>query len=498
MGGTAFTFLVGLPFQIYIARSLGASGLGLVGITEAIVVMTAGLLSFGLAPLAIRYIPEYRIRGASRAIWQLVTMGLVALVLMGICGAAVLPPLVEWASGAVSFLTADVQALLNVLVLILPVSLVSFFLAQSLRGFQEIRMVVLSTSILALTAKVLITLGLFSAFGASTRAYAWALVGGQLVGILPMGWKLWSLLRSLPEDDGSARVNGRDWALYAGTNYATGCLNAFVGNMDRFIIGALLGPTAVGVVMVVRQLQQFPAVFQQIMNTVIPPVFARLKAAGDMPGLAHQLHLAIDWVVRMAAGLILLMMVLADQILLLWGPDFAAEGTILLLVAILGVTVNLVAGPVGILLNMTGHHGVLLRISVLGSGALLAGYLILIPLFGVVGAGLAVLFANGLHNGLGIWLFQRRLGISWYDPRFRSWLLPVLATGAVLFALQPIIGLSAGLGSLGAMLVGAAILAYAVFFSVNLATGLHKDDRELIQAVRGRFARLRKKGADPR
>lgn len=498
MGGTAFTFLLGLPFQIYLARSLGASGLGLVGITEAIVVMTSGLLSFGLAPLAVRYIPEYRIRGASRAICQLVTMGLAVLTLVGIGGAVLLPLLTKWASGAVAILTTETQALLDVLVLILPISMVSFFLAQSLRGFQEIRMVVLSTSILALTAKVLITLGLFFAYGASTWAYAWALVGGQLVATLPMGWKLWSLLRTLPAEDIAAPIDRRDLALYAGTNYASGCLNAFVGNIDRFMIGTLLGPSAVGLVMVVRQLQQFPTIFQQIMLTVIPPVFARLKAASDMSGLEHQLHLANDWVVRMAAGLILLMLVLSDQILFLYGPEFEAQGTVLLIVFILAVVVHLGTGPVGILLNMTGHHVALLRISVLGSVALLAGYVILIPLFGVIGVGLALLLSNSINKGLAIWLVQRRLSISWYDPRFRNWVLPGLATGAVLFALRPMIEASQGLGSLATLLVGATISAYAVFFSVNLATGLHEDDRELIEAARERLFGLKSKKAKPK
>ena len=492
MGGTAFTFLVGLPFQIYLARSLGASGLGLIAITEAIVVMSAGLLSFGLAPLAVRYIPEYRIRGASRAIRQLVTMALAVLASVGISGAILLPPLAKWASSAVSFLSDDVQALLNVLVFMLPVSLMSFFLAQSLRGFQEIRVVVLSTSVLALTAKVLITLGLFSAYEASALAYAWGLVGGQLVSVLPMCWKLWNLLRTLPEEGIAEKIDRRDLALYASTNYASGCLNAFIGNMDRFVIGALLGPSAVGVVMVVRQLQQFPTVFHQVVVTIIPPVFARLKAAGDMSGLAHQLHLANDWIVRMALGLILLMLVFADQILLLYGPDFEAQGTVLLIIFISSVVVNLGTGPVGILLNMTGHHVTLLRISVLGSVALLLGYFILIPLFGVVGVGLALLMSTSLNKGLAIWLVQGRLGIAWYDARFRSWILPGIATGAVLFAIRPMIDASQGLGMLATLLVGAAILAYTVFFSVNLASGLHEDDRELIQAVRGRLSRLRK------
>jgi O-antigen/teichoic acid export membrane protein len=307
MGGTAFTFLVGLPFQVYLARGLGTAGLGTVGLAEAFVLTSAGLLSFGLAPLAVRYIPEYRATGASRSIRLLVMVGLAMLAGLGTLGAMILRPFAELLAEAVG-ITPESTALLDVLALLLPASMLSFFLAQSLRGFEEIRVVVLSTSVLALASKVMITVPLFIAFGASVRFYAWAMVLSQVVAILPMGWVLWRLLRGLPNEEVTAPVDWSAWRSFAGTNYASGLLNSIVGNLDRIVIGALLGPAAVGVFMVVRQLQHFPTVFHQVVLTVVSPVFARLKASGDVAGLAHQLHLANDWVMRMAAGLILLLL----------------------------------------------------------------------------------------------------------------------------------------------------------------------------------------------
>ena len=497
MAGTAFTFFLGLPFQVYLARSLGTAGLGSVGIAESITLTVAGFLSFGLAPLAIRYIPEYRVKGSSSAIRRLVVLGLVLLCASGVAGALLIAPLVTRLQ--VTFdITSETIGVFRVLAWLLPVSMVSFFIANSLRGFQEIRIVVFSTSFLALTAKVALTLVLFTVYGVSPLVYAWAIVLAQGLSILPMAWKLRGLIVTMPPERTPEQVDSRAWASYAGTNYSMGLLGALSGNLDRLVIGALLGPSAVGVLMVARQLKQFPAVFQHVVLTVISPVFAKLKADGDTAGLAHQLHLANDWIMRLAAGLILMLAFLADQLLALYGPEFTANGTLLLQIMTVSVAIHIAGGPVGILLNMTGHHLPLLWLSLLTAVTVIASYFVMIPIFGLVGAGLAVLLSDIINKGVTIWLVRQRLGISWYDPRFRSWVLPALATGAVLFTLRPIISSSDGLGSLAALLVGAAILAYAVFFSVNLATGLHEDDRELIQAARGRIARLRKTGADPR
>lgn len=492
MGGTAFTFLVGFPFQIYLARSLGTVGLGTVGIAEALILTTAGFITLGLAPLALRYIPEYRITGNARAIHLLILVGLSVLGCLGALGAVLMPLLAASLPIAVG-ITPEIEALLEVIGLFLPVSMLSFFLAQALRGFQEIRVMVLSTSILALVLKVALTAGLFATLGVSAINYAWALVLSHAASTLPMAWALWRLVRGLPTKADPDSVDWRAWASYAGTNYASGLANTLVGNLDRIVIGALLGPAAVGVLMVARQLQQFPAIFHQVVLTVISPVFAQMKAAGNMEALAHQLHLSNDWILRMAAPLILVLAIYAAQILALYGPDFATQGTVLMLIMTLTVAINLSTGPVGILLNMTGHHVALLGIIILTSVAVFAGYFALIPLFGIAGAGLAVLLGVMVNKGVAIWLMQRRLVIAWYDPRFRNWVLPAASSGATLLMLRPAISGLEAIAAQGVALVGATFLAYVVFFSVNLAAGLHEDDRELIRGVREKISSMRQK-----
>lgn len=487
MGGTAFTFLVGMPFQIYLARSLGTVGLGIVGIAEALVMTAAGFLSFGLAPLAVRYIPEYRLAGASRAIRVLVITGLGVLSGVGLLVAVVLRPLASALPDDVG-IPPESAEVLGILGFLLPASMIIFFLAQALRGFEEIRIVVFSTAILALSAKVMITFVLFMTSGASVRNYAFAIVFSQFVAVLPMIWALWRLLHTLQTEAVPASVNWPAWSSYAGTNYASGLLSALVGNLDRVLVGALLGPAAVGVLMVVRQLGQIPQVFHQAVLTVVSPVFARLKAEGDMQSLAHQLHLANDWVLRMAAGLILTLALLSEPILALYGTGFVEQGSTLMVLIMLAVAVNLGTGPVGILLNMTGYHAALFRVTLLTAIVTFASYFLLIPPLGVAGAGLAILLGNLVNNGAAIWLVQRRLAIGWYDPRFRGWIAPIVGSGTMLLVLRPFLADLEGLVSQAAALVGVLALTYVVFFGINVIVGLHDDDREVLRAFHRRLS----------
>lgn len=490
MCGTAFTLIVGLPFQIYLARSIGADGLGVIGITEAVVLMLAGFLSFGLAQLPLRFIPEYRSNGATRSIRWLLAGGFLALIVSGSLGAAFLPSLVSSLPERLG-IPDEAQSLLGTMRFLLPISLLSFFLSQALRGFMLVSIVVVSTSVLALLLKVLFTAGLFITLGPSPQHYAFALVLSQSLSTLPMGWALWRQQYALPSNTMEGPIDRRALASYAGTAYASGLMGNLVGNMDRILIGGLLGPSAVGVLMVARQLEQFPAIFHRVVLTIVSPIFSRLHASQQFHALENQLHLSNDWIMRLAFPLILVLLILPDQLLALYGVSFSNDGSILLMVLTLGVATTLGTGPMGILLNMTGHHVVLFRVTVLSAFVVFAGYLFITPIFGLIGAGLAILFGNFISNVAGVWLVRRVLGISWYNARFRRWILPSVATAAVLSSVRPLLLSLEGYSAQGVVMVVVVVVAYVVYFGVNLLSGLHEDDQILVRAIKARLAELR-------
>ena len=77
--GNVFTLLVGFPLQIYIAKKLGADGLGIFSLLEGGIGLALGLLAFGLAPTLVKFIPMHLERGEYNCIRKLVFRGVVIL-----------------------------------------------------------------------------------------------------------------------------------------------------------------------------------------------------------------------------------------------------------------------------------------------------------------------------------------------------------------------------------------------------------------------------------
>src|SRR5262249_8331692 len=107
-----------------------------------------------------------------------------------------------------------------------------------------------------------------------------------------------------------------------------------------------------------------------------------------------------------------------SSVLRLFGPGFE-EGHTVLFILVLGQLVNAFTGPVGNLLNMTGHQAVTAR--VLGAGALvgIALGLVFTQLWGTVGTASAFSGAMMLWNAW-LWvLVVRKLKI--HPSFFRRW-----------------------------------------------------------------------------
>ena len=106
----------------------------------------------------------------------------------------------------------------------------------------------------------------------------------------------------------------------------------------------------------------------------------------------------------------LILVAFGPTILRLFGPGFE-QGYTVLVILTLGQLVNAFAGPVAILLNMTGHQNVTAR--VLGINAILgvALGLALTRIWGIIGTALAFSAAMALWNALLAIMAIRKLNI---------------------------------------------------------------------------------------
>jgi O-antigen/teichoic acid export membrane protein len=288
---------------------------------------------------------------------------------------------------------------------------------------------------------------------------------------------LWRLERSGEQVGRPMRL----WIRYASVLYANGLFSATVQYLDRFIVGALIGAEGVATLVVARQLQQLPQTLFNMFLIVVGPMFA--SSRGQQ--LLSIYQITTDWCMRLALPLILFLVVFAAPMLDWYGRDFAENGTALLLLLLLATTINLAYGPIGNLLFMTGHESNMLRVTIAMTGAMILGYLILIPFFGLVGIGVAVTLSMVLGNGLAFHIARRRLGHVWWAARYTAWLLPAFLSLSTLLMLRAALGWSMGVQPI--WLAVGLLLGYVSFGAGNLVFGIHADDRALLAAVMARL-----------
>ena len=271
-----------------------------------------------------------------------------------------------------------------------------------------------------------------------------------------------------------------EWRRFCGTMYSQFLLLFWVLPFYRLVVGITNGPAAVGILVICFTLFALPGIFHQMLLTIVTPMFSAANATSDRERLDALFHLTLDWAVRGALPLILFLMFFAEDVLALFGAEFQA-GAWLLRILLVAQFVNLAAGPVGNLLNMTGHEHGVRRITAISTLIGTALFLVLVFPLGALGVGITLLVTMTCTNLLTLRLAATRLQLRWYDPRFLRWAGPAILAVLPALALD---WLQMPLPATG--LASMLVVTYVVFFASHLLLhGLADDDREVVNMVVG-------------
>jgi O-antigen/teichoic acid export membrane protein len=160
---------------------------------------------------------------------------------------------------------------------------------------------------------------------------------------------------------------------------------------------------------VVLQMGLIPMVFASI----TAPRFASLYQQQDWTGLQDLVRHSTRLMILFSMPLVVLLVVAGEPILTLFGTEFGSAYE-LLMVLLLGQLINIITGPVGHLLTMTGHEQTLRNLLLLMLPLTLVLCLLLIPAYGALGATWAIALPMILENLICCWLVKKRLGLPFW------------------------------------------------------------------------------------
>ncbi len=400
---------IALGAQASLTHALGADGYGVFATVFAWsgVLLLPAVLGFDASFL--RFLPQYRIDGDWAHYRGLVRRGRSTVVLAGVGIGALAVGVVALLRG---WMAEGLAWTFVVGALVIPVLALAHLQQAELRGLRRVVVAQFPLTLLRPSLLAGVTLGFFWLAGSVGGAPgAMGIHGVSVAGALLLG--LVMLRRLRPEEARAVppAYRTRTWLRVSGPLFLVSGMRVLLNHVDILVVGILVGTTEAGIYAIASRVARLMTFGLTAGNAMAAPVVSEAFVRGRHA----ELQRVSTFVSRLATASTLaigLALVLSRSFSLgLFGPAFEAGGTVLLILA-MGHFVNAITGPVGLLLNLTGHQDANARIH---GVVTLANVVLNVPaviVFGMTGAAVVTATLIAVQN-LWTWIeVRRRLGIN--------------------------------------------------------------------------------------
>jgi O-antigen/teichoic acid export membrane protein len=433
-----------------VARATETEVYGLVGSLIAVSTIASLLLPAGLASAASRFIPFQQGRGdlgAVGAVDRLLSrLGLAAAVVLG-AGA-----------GAFAWLVYDLRALDVVQVVLLCVTFCAYTVQKAtLYAFGEVAhyaKLELTSSVIAIGATVAVVL-------TGVPLYVLPLALGYGVFGLTGWWRLRRTRAELRRGHPGGAVPGRRevWVYIALACVGTVCAGGFLQS-TQLLAGwfASRGEVAyfTAAVTIVAPFYFLP----RALGMVLFPAMARAHGAGDAEGVRKQADISTRALLAALAPLFVGAILLAPEVLTLFGDSGYADGAPILRLILAGTYLAVIPVAAVNSLSSGAHVRVPTLAAVAGATTGLIAVALLTPVFGAAGVAGGYVLGTAITAGVPLIVAWRMLRMSWFGPVLRALSVvgSALALAALLDHLDTGVPVDVAAALLGA-LIAASVLA---------------------------------------
>jgi O-antigen/teichoic acid export membrane protein len=424
---------LGFLFVAVATRLVSPEEYGIFTLALSIVLFIQGFSSLSVSRSLDYFLPQHLDDGeydrAKTTVQNVTIIGLTS----SLIGAGV----VFFARGTLQSVFSEprLYAVLGVFVLLIPLQTILQTLLAVFNGIKKLKyraiirdLVNPTFRIVGAVGLILGGFGLFGLVGAYMLGVTLAIVIGLLFLIYEADW-----IRS----SSRATIANRAIMAYSLPLVLAGVIYSLVGQIDFFMIGFFRGPTEVGQYRVAYLLAANLLIILSSITPIFKPLIAENKSKTALIG--SQYRTATRWVTMLTLPLSIPLLVAPETYLgLLFTEQYAvASGAVITLT--IGYLLNASFGPEGMMLEGLGHTRLTLlnTIVLVGTNGVLD--VLLVPRYGIVGAGLATSSALTLTSAIGVLEIHYLRGISPVtEALVRVWVaaLPALGAGWYLASLD--------------------------------------------------------------
>ncbi|MGP4989637.1 lipopolysaccharide biosynthesis protein [Glutamicibacter ardleyensis] len=342
-------------------------------------------------------------------------------------------------------------AIIWVLVVSLPIAVLYEQFLAICRGFAIMRpTIVLERALRPVLQMILILLVGMTGQGLVALALAWAVP--YAAGLLMAAIALLRVLKAHPEQWSKSEVRVKEVApefwKFTGPRGLARLAQVAIQRADVIIVTVLLGPAAAAIYTAATRFLVLGQVITSALQQVSEPQLAGLLSSNRHQAVATVVRQMTLWSVTLVWPIYIVLAVHAPTLMLwVFGPDYVG-GAPALVVLCLAMLCSTAMGPMDVLLLMAGRSSLSLMNTSFALFLDIALCYLLIPHYGIFGAGLAWAVAILTKSILCAWQVHRHLKLNpplrflgvWLISLF--FLFGVVGAGATLLPQQPWVAVS--------------------------------------------------------
>ena len=422
VGGALLGAFLSFALTLIVTHAISPSRFGLYAIALATVIVAQPAAVLGLDVGAVRFVALHAADGdepGARGSFQ-VAFGIVALV------GTLLTVLLFWQApwlATHAFHKPQAAQLMRLVSLALPALALTRVAIGALQGL-GLMAYAAWVNPLRVLGTVLLTVPLL-ALGFGARGVAFAFV--------PPAWaalavSLALLVRAMPNAflPSPSTWHARRMLAFSLPQTLTTMLLQVILWTDMLVLGRMRAAAEVAVYAICQRLLSPAQIVSTATGQMFAPRIAAEDARGDRKNLGTMLKRVTYWNLAASIPVFALLLVIPGPILHLFGSAYAAGATALVILAA-GQLFNAATGPLGQVINMSGHPYITLANNAVVAALNVVGCLILIPRYGIVGAATSTTAAVTIVNVAKLFEVQWMFGIN----PFRAAALRTLGVAAV-------------------------------------------------------------------
>jgi O-antigen/teichoic acid export membrane protein len=420
-----------LAVQILLARYLGPADFGLFTIGQIVFQMTTQFGSLGLPTGVIRFgVPAMQngTQKLARVLQHVFLIGFISGLAFGV-GIFLIAP---WLATSV-FKRVELIGVLRGFAIASSIYIWLGVTSAATQISKRMQYSALSLDLAPFLVNLILVVILIHVLGLSVQTAILAVIAGDIAG--------WGLSIYFIEHlyQPNSKIGLFSYSLigqllsFSLPNMFAGIMNLWLQGITILLLGYYVSTEKVGIFQAAEQISMLSAIVLLAFGLVFSPMIADLHATGEIDKLNELFRVSTKWGLYISLPLLLVIVCVPTQIMTVaYGSEYAGGASILMLLA-LAQLINTATGAVAQLLSMTDNQNQLFLFTGIAFIVCIVFNLWLIPIWGPLGAALALAATIVLLN-LGLLLRVRNLLGLWpYDRRYLKSLVASVVTVPIIY-----------------------------------------------------------------